>query len=205
MFDFLLQGLAIGLSAGISPGPLLILFLSKALQDGWRKTLPAAFAPLLSDGPIILLTVFILSALPEGYLDFLRVAGGLFLLYLGWKTVRDSEAEPDAPRSQKQASSFSTLRSAALINLLNPNPYIFWGTILGPTLVIGWRRSPQVGLAFMAGFYGALIGVFMTWIIITGAIGAVNQGIRRIFTVISGLGMAGFGVFQLLTSLMCCR
>lgn len=200
MVEFLVQGLVIGLTAGISPGPLLMLFLAKAMQDGWRKTLPAAFAPLLSDGPIILLTVVVLTRLPDTFLDALRIVGAFLLLYLAWKAVRSANAAA-AFTVDARVSLLSTVRSAALVNLFNPNPYIFWSTILGPTLVLGWRQAPQIGLAFAAGFYGALIGVFAAWIIIVGVVGSIRPEARRFLTIISGIGMAGFGLFQLAAGL----
>jgi threonine/homoserine/homoserine lactone efflux protein len=198
MTDFFLQGLTLGISAGLSPGPLLALFIGRAIQHGWRRTLPAAFAPLLSDGPIIFLVLVVLSQVPEAFLNVLRIGGGLFLLYLAWNTLRST----DQPDQQTEDSSFGeTLRSAALINLLNPNPYIFWATILGPILILGWRRSPAIGLSFAGGFYIAVIGVFIAWIITAGTIGGINARVRKTFMILSGVGLTGFGLFQIIAGI----
>ncbi len=198
MTQYFLLGLTIGLSAGIAPGPLLALFLAKSLQQGWKRTLPAAFAPLISDGPIIALALVLLSQIPGIFLNVIRVAGGLFLLYMAWKTIReafqDLENNIEITRGQPAGS---TLKTAVLINLLSPNPYIFWGTVLGPTMILAWRQAPTFGFAFAVGFYSALIGVFLAWIIMMGSMGKVDARLKQVFMIVSGLGLGGFGLFQL--------
>jgi threonine/homoserine/homoserine lactone efflux protein len=52
------------------------------LKNGWRHTLPAALAPLLSDIPIAIVILFILSRIPAWMVHALRLTGGFFLLYL---------------------------------------------------------------------------------------------------------------------------
>ena len=47
-----------------------------------------AFAPLITDGPIILLVVFFLTQLPPTLLELLRLGGGLYLLYLAARLLR---------------------------------------------------------------------------------------------------------------------
>ena len=50
--------------------------------------MPAAFAPLLSDIPIVALVLLLLTRIPPLWLDVLRVAGGAFLLYLAARACR---------------------------------------------------------------------------------------------------------------------
>lgn len=57
MLAFLFQGITLGFSAGVSPGPFQAYLFSQTLKNGGRRTLPAVLAPLLSDGPIILLVL----------------------------------------------------------------------------------------------------------------------------------------------------
>ncbi len=82
MLLYLLQGLTLGLSAAATPGPFQAFLLSQSARIGWRRTLPAACSPLLSDGPIIVLVMLILTSMPGLFLEALRFGGGLFLLYL---------------------------------------------------------------------------------------------------------------------------
>jgi len=79
---YFFQGAALAMSATIMPGPFQAFLLSKALQNGWKRTLPAAFAPLVTDGPIIALVLLILTRMPPRLIDLLHLAGGLFILYI---------------------------------------------------------------------------------------------------------------------------
>ncbi len=72
----------------LTPSPFRIYLITEVLQHGFRRTLPAIFAPAITDGPIILLVVLILSRMPQWMLGALRFGGGLYLLYLATNVVR---------------------------------------------------------------------------------------------------------------------
>ncbi len=61
MFEYLLPGIFIGLSAGFSPGPLMTVVISQTLHHGIKEGLKVAIAPLLTDLPIIAIIIFSLS------------------------------------------------------------------------------------------------------------------------------------------------
>src|SRR5215211_2821282 len=84
MWLYILQGLGYGLAAAAQPGPFQTYLISQTLIKGWKRSLPAALAPLLSDGPIILLCLLVLSQVAPWLQRFLYIAGGLFLLYLAY-------------------------------------------------------------------------------------------------------------------------
>ena len=52
MWVFLIQGIGYGFAAAAQPGPLQTYIISQALTKGWWRALSAAFAPLVSDGPM---------------------------------------------------------------------------------------------------------------------------------------------------------
>ena len=74
--SYFLQGAALGFAAAITPGPFQTYLISESLSGGWRRGAPVAFAPLLSDLPIILLSLFLLNQLPENFLQIISLAGG---------------------------------------------------------------------------------------------------------------------------------
>ena len=76
MLAYLLLGVTFAFAAAVQPGPLQAYIVSRTLSHGWRRALPAAFSPLLSDGPIIVLALLALSRLPAGFERGLRLAGG---------------------------------------------------------------------------------------------------------------------------------
>ena len=63
MVNFLAMGSILGLSAGFAPGPLLTLVISETLQHDIRAGVKVALAPIVTDLPIIMLTLFILVKL----------------------------------------------------------------------------------------------------------------------------------------------
>ena len=74
---YLSAGAALGLSAGLSPGPLLALTVSQAIAHGAREGMKVAFAPLLTDPPVILAAIFIIarcSASEERTISSLRAS-----------------------------------------------------------------------------------------------------------------------------------
>src|SRR5215216_5195710 len=84
MWLYIIQGLGYGFAAAVQPGPFQTYLISQTLSKGWKQTLPAALAPLLSDEPIITLCLLVLSQVPAWLQRFLYIAGGLFILYLAF-------------------------------------------------------------------------------------------------------------------------
>jgi threonine/homoserine/homoserine lactone efflux protein len=98
------SGLSLGLSAAASPGPYQAYVIGLALRSGWRRALPAAFAPLVTDGPIIALVLLVLTSVPPMFLRVIQVVGGVFVLYLALKTVQAYRRfQPDAAFSPDES------------------------------------------------------------------------------------------------------
>lgn len=196
MWLYVLQGIGYGLAAAAQPGPFQTYLVSQALTRGWKPTLPAAFAPLISDGPIIALSLLLISQLPVWLERFLYIAGGLFLLYLAYgayRSWRNFDSNIPSPGMKNQQS----LLKAALVNVLNPNPYLFWSLVTGPILLSGWRQTPTHGLGFMAGFYATMILGFAVTIIVFGSARQLGPKVNRALLGISALALFCFGLFQL--------
>lgn len=197
MMHFLWQGLVLGGAAAAQPGPFQVYLLAQTLRQGGWRTLPAALAPLLSDGPIILLVLIVLTQMPPWLVVLLRLAGGFFLIYLAWGAWRSfRQAETITAVSQPEKGNQSVFK-AALINALSPNPYIYWATITGPILLSGWRESVGSGIAFLAGFYVALVGGFAGFIGLFALTGKLDRRVNRALSVLSAVALLGFGVWQL--------
>ena len=60
---FLLSGILLGLSGGLTPGPLLTLVVSETLCHDIEAGIKVALAPLITDTPIVLVTVYVLNRL----------------------------------------------------------------------------------------------------------------------------------------------
>ncbi|MCD4754685.1 MAG: LysE family translocator, partial [Deltaproteobacteria bacterium] len=90
MVNFLAIGSILGLSAGFAPGPLLALVISETLQHNIKAGFKVALAPIITDLPIIILTLFILVKLSNFHnvLGIISCMGGFFVLCLGYQSIR---------------------------------------------------------------------------------------------------------------------
>ena len=147
-------GLLLGLSGGLAPGPLLALVASETLRHGVRAGVAVALAPLLTDPPIVLLVLLALRSLADQELPLalLHLGGGLYLAWLSLESLRFHGAELPS------VAPGGALRRGVIANALNPNPYLFWLAVGGPTVLAAWRREPLAAVAFAVAFYLPLVG-----------------------------------------------
>lgn len=195
LFSYLLKAATIGFSAGITPGPLQAVFLSYAIKGGWKKALPAAFAPLVTDVPVVLLVLLILNNLPGVFLRILQIGGALFLLYLAWDSLqafRNFQAVEEA----QDTNSMGTLLKAATMNILGPGPWLFWSLINGPNLIQAWKIAPIWGISYLICFYGVFILSNIGLILLFSSMRQLGERVRRGLLLVSALVLAGFGIYQ---------
>jgi threonine/homoserine/homoserine lactone efflux protein len=154
-FSFIVSGAILGLTAGISPGPVLTLVISETLRYGSKEGIKVALSPLITDLPIILISLFILTGLGSSriVLGILSLTGGLFIIYLGFECLKPgrimTDLENPAPKS---------LKKGIVTNLLNPNPYLFWITVGAPLVFKAWQVSLWAVTIFFFSFYLMLVG-----------------------------------------------
>jgi threonine/homoserine/homoserine lactone efflux protein len=196
MFLYLVQGITFGFAAAVQPGPFQTYLMSRALHHGWRSTLPAALAPLVSDGPIILLVLLALNSIPVWWERILQTAGGLFLLYLAYGTLR-AWRDFSATSSIPPESGGMNLLKAALVNALNPNPYLGWMLVMGPLLMKGWREAPLNGIALITGFYGTIVAGGVAIVILFSTARGLGPRLNRVLIGISAIGLLLLGLYQL--------
>jgi threonine/homoserine/homoserine lactone efflux protein len=197
MWFYILQGIGYGFAGAVQPGPFQTYLISQTITKGWKRTLPAALAPLLSDGPIIALCLFVLSQIPTWLQRFLYIAGGLFVLYLAYSAHKSwKNFDPDIPYYIEAGTQQSVFK-AALINMLSPGPYIFWSLVTGPILLLGWRETPIHGIGFMAGFYITMILSLTAIIFIFGTARKLGPNVNAALLGISAIALFCFGFFQL--------
>ena len=196
MVNNILIGISYALSAGLQPGPLQAFFLAKVAEQGWRRTLPAAFAPLISDGPIALVSILLLNILPETFRNLLQLAGGFLLLYFAWNAFRNWR-EGQLVDLGESESTPKTVFQAALINLLNPNPYLGWSLVMGPAVVAAWAKSPGTAVSLLLAFYITMIITSMVMIYLMGRALLLGPGARKVMNLISALLLVGLGLYFL--------
>lgn len=192
------SGLFLGLSAGLSPGPLLTLMLSETLRHGLRAGIMVAVAPLCTDLPIILLALLLHRLLPDhGWLEaLLGLTGGGYLLWLGVKGLRPGAHPPaETSHSGRPAVEAPSLGKAIIANLLNPNPYIFWLTIGVPAMLALSQRSVSAAGLFVLSFYALLVGSKAVVAALTARSASFLAGRSYVLTLMAlSLGLCAYGL-----------
>ena len=179
MLSFLITGTILGLSAGIAPGPLLTLVISETIEHGVRSGVKVALAPILTDLPIILLTLLILAELShfQNILGIISIIGGCFILYLGIKNLRSQGVDFNLKKSTPKS-----LQKGILANILSPHPYLFWFSVGGPTTIKAFDLSLFAAISFVVSFYVLLVGSKAVLAIFVGKSRSFLLGNKYIFT-----------------------
>lgn len=196
MIELITAGIILGLSAGFAPGPLLALLISETLRHGVSSGIRVAIAPLITDIPIIALTIFLSVVLADAklFIGLISLAGGAFVLWLGISSLhlKNSELEvlQGTPRS---------LAKGIATNALSPHPYIFWLTVGTPILSKGMESSWVLPLLFILVFYSCLVGAKIVMAMLVGRSREFIQGkTYRYIMKILGLAMCGFSLLLFL-------
>tara|TARA_B100000131_G_scaffold321945_1_gene374318 strand:+ start:6099 stop:6737 length:639 start_codon:yes stop_codon:yes gene_type:complete len=184
-------GAALGVVEGIKPGPLLTMVIRETLSGGFRAGIWTASAPIFTDGPLIIFSLFAASFLAENetLLFLVTVAGAVFLARMGFECFY-LEIPDINDKSPLPTGSF--VRGVAT-NLLNPNVYFFWFLIGGPLMASAVEEELLAPIAYAVTF---LITIIMTKSSIAFAIhlasGEISPVAYRRLLALCGLVMLGF-------------
>jgi threonine/homoserine/homoserine lactone efflux protein len=192
MIGFLTTGTILGLSAGIAPGPLLALVVSESLRYGMKAGVKVALAPVLSDLPIVVLTLYFLARVSAFHtiLGMISILGGVVLLIMGYQGITAKGLDLSL-HDTKPAS----LKKGILVNVLNPHPYLFWVGIGGPTTLKAWDRGPLAAAVFIGSFYLFLVGSKVALALLVGEYRTFLTGRFYIYTMrVLGLILMAFAL-----------
>jgi threonine/homoserine/homoserine lactone efflux protein len=192
MIAFLSAGVILGFSLGFSPGPLMALILSQTFQHGIKEGIKVAIAPLLTDLPIILVSLLVLTRVAHfrTILGIVSLVGGLFVLKLAYESIRARELSFSTGNSQPQS-----IRKGAIVNALNPHPYIFWLTAGTPMILKAWNEGLVTASTFVVGFLGCLVAAKVITAVLAGKARPFLKGkMFRYFIRILGLFLLAFAL-----------
>ena len=189
-----IAGATLGLVEGIKPGPLLTMVIRETLSGGLRAGLWTAAAPIFTDGPLVIFSLFAaawIATTPPAFL-VITLAGAIFLAQMGYECfgLEPPNMDEDAP-----APTCSFLRGV-ITNLLNPNVYVFWFLIGGPLMASAADEEILAPIAYAITF---LVTIMLTKAAIAYAIhrasGNISAIVYRRLLAICGLVMIGFSLY----------
>jgi threonine/homoserine/homoserine lactone efflux protein len=193
------RGVLIGLAIAAPVGPIGVLCIRRTLADGqlagFVSGLGAATADLLY-GTVAVLGLTALADLLVGVSFWTRLLGGVFLCYLGLRTLRERPAErPAAVDGRGLAGAYL---STLFLTLTNPATIIAFTAIFAGLGAGSLYRGYGEGL-LLAG--GVAAGSTLWWLMLSAAAGMLRarftpQGLR-VVNIVAGLIILGFGLLAL--------
>jgi len=191
---FFVEGAALGFSAAAQPGPLQAYLLAQSARNGAARTVPVALVPLVTDPPLIAVVLAVLAQVPPGFVRALGVAGGALVLWLGVGALRAVRAPPVEGPGRAPPAGFVR---GLLVNVTNPNAWLYWSVAAGPILAGAWRASPLHALAFLAGFYLLLVGGNVAFVLLAGRAARAGPRLARALGVASGVALVALGAWRI--------
>jgi len=141
-----------------------VLLVSESLQNGMKSGIKIALAPLITDLPIIFLTLFLSAKLSglHSVLGVISIIGGLFVMYLGVQRLLTKGVE------LRLGAEANSLTKGITVNALSPHPYLFWFGVGAPLLAKAMTQDIFVALSFLGSFYVLLLGSMVLLALLIG-------------------------------------
>ena len=148
------------------PGTGVVYTVMTGLSAGRRASVAAAFGCTLGIVPAILASVLGLAAiLHTSALLFqaLKYSGAAYLLYLAWKTLKDSGPMRMDAGLRGPARLAPTIRTGFLINILNPKLSVFFLAFL-PQFIDPASSAAVAQMLWLGGVFMAMtFAVFIVY------------------------------------------
>ena len=202
LFEFMLASAAIILV----PGPSVMFTIARAVAWGRGTALLSVIGNAL--GMVVLSTLIAIGLGPalqrsHALLVTVQVAGGFYLIYLGWQALehRQEHADDMVALNESKPSNWQTIRQGFMVGVLNPKALVFFAAIF-PQFV-----EPEVGsvtvqlLIFGLIFAGLAVLLDGSWALIVGTSRDwfVTSRNRLVFLrTVGGVVMVLLGVFVLI-------
>jgi threonine/homoserine/homoserine lactone efflux protein len=193
-----LRGFILGLAIAAPVGPIGVLCIRRTLAQGRTFGFVSGLGAATADaiyGCIAALGLTAISALLVRQQDMLRLLGGLFLCYLGVRTLlaRPTDRSAAAEGQGLGSAYFSTL----LLTLTNPITILSFVAVFAG-LGVGGGNGYGAAAAIV---FGVFLGSAAWWFLLSGGVSLVRDkfDVRAMLWVnrISGVIILGFGVFAL--------
>lgn len=187
----------IGISIAAPVGPIGVLCIRRTLSNGklagFLSGMGAATADMIYGAIAAFGLTLITTALIENAF-WLKLLGGLFLLYLGIKTFFEKPADQAA--LAKQGGYFSMYFSTFFLTITNPITILSFAAIFAGTMIGQNMGSPFLIIA------GVFTGSASWWLALSFGVGLMRDKLNQNHMVwinrFSGATIFVFGIFALL-------
>lgn len=200
---FFLRGLIIGFSIAAPVGPIGVLCIRRTLAKGRAFGFVSALGAATADavyGGIAGFGLTFLSGFLVSEQDWLRLVGGLFLVYLGVRTfvARPTASGAGVPSPTVGTALWAAYATTFALTLTNPMTILSFAAIFAG-LGVATRAYESTGLLVA----GVFAGSALWWLILSSVAGALRSRLRpeslRWVNRVAGVVIAAFGLFALVS------
>lgn len=201
MLSLFIKGLIIGFAIAAPVGPIGVLCIQRSLHDGFKIGLSTGLGAALADGTYGLIAGFGLTAISSLLVKqqfWIKLAGGMFLLYLGLKLFFK---KPQAASKGKLDRSLThALGTTYLLTLTNPATILSFVAVFAG-LGLGTTSTNYVDAFILV--FGITLGSAIWWLLLSGGVAfilhhrlspALLSGINKL----SGVILFVFGLLAIL-------
>ena len=201
-----LQSLLIGFSIAVPVGPIGILCIRRTLAEGRRAGMISGLGAATADafyGAIAAFGLTFISSFLINQSIWLRLGGGLFLIYLGIKTFFAKPHDKEAPISSNENNEgmLNFYMSTLFLTISNPLTILSFAAIFAGFGAVSFNSQDYRASAMMV--LGIFIGSSTWWFILTYTTGLVRNRINSTTLIwinrIAGAIILIFGIFALIS------
>jgi threonine/homoserine/homoserine lactone efflux protein len=200
-YHFFVTGLILGFSIAAPVGPIGVLCIRRTLAHGRITGLMSGLGAASADaiyGAIAAFGLTFISNLLTQQQNWLRLGGGLFLLYLGARTFFSPVT--DKPTTLRSGGSFGAYTSTFVLTLTNPITILSFAAIFAG-FDLGAESRSYASAALLV--LGVFAGSTLWWLSLSTAVSLLRkQATPRVMlwiNRISGLVIFAFGMLALFT------
>jgi len=199
--SFFARGLIIGFSIAAPVGPIGVLCIRRTLAEGRVSGLVSGLGAATADavyGCIAGFGLTFISSILVSQQVWLRLVGGVFLCYLGLRTLLAMPVEEVA--SARGGGLVGAYASTFFLTLTNPMTILSFVAIFA-AIGVGSSGGNYVSAGLLVS--GVFVGSALWWLTLSGGVGLFRTrfNLHRLRWVnrISGIILTGFGLMALLS------
>ncbi len=187
--EFTALFIAFGINA-VVPGPDFAMVLRQSIVHGRKTAILTSLgiaSAILVHGTYTLLGIGLIVSQSLLLFSLLKIAGALYLLYLGISTIRSAPPEKpnfDDVKQSNQPSAIGAFTIGFLTNLLNPKAVLFFlalfSTIVSATTVVEVKAIYVATMSLQLFAWYLLVSIFFTTPSVRGAFYKIGKWFNRI-------------------------
>jgi threonine/homoserine/homoserine lactone efflux protein len=199
-----IRGLILGFTIAAAVGPISLLVIRRTLAEGRVVGLASGMGVATADGTYGAIAAFGLTVITDLLIDWRRalgIVGGVFLLWLAWRTLRSAPREAATDSATRRRGLPGAYLSTLGLTLTNPMAILSFAALFVGLGVTGGDLSGATLLTL-----GVFAGSALWWVVLTTLVGALRSrlttaGLRRV-NIASGLLIGAFAIVAIATAIL---